>query len=115
MDMANLTLRRSKSKKQRAAGAASKAGSAAFTFLKARIAWVAGKKAAKVAVPAAAAGTAAVVAKKRFGRDEAPRRGPPRPAPPAAWTRCRRPRPPASRSPARPYASGIVSSWSTGA
>ena len=47
--------------------AAGKAGSAAVTFLKARIAWVAGKKAAKVAVPAAAVGTAAVVAKKRAG------------------------------------------------
>lgn len=68
--MANLSIRRSKSKKQRAAGAASKAGSAAWTFLKARIAWVAGKKAAKVAVPAAAAGTAAVVASKRFHREE---------------------------------------------
>jgi hypothetical protein len=69
--MANLSIRRSKSKKQRAAGAASKAGSAAWTFVKARVAWVAGKKAAKVAVPAAAAGTAAVVAKKRFSRDDA--------------------------------------------
>jgi hypothetical protein len=68
--MANLSIRRNnKSKKQRAAGAASTAGSAAWTFLKARVAWVAGKKAAKVAVPAAAAGTAAVVAKKRFSRD----------------------------------------------
>jgi hypothetical protein len=64
--MANLTIRRRKSKKQRAASAAGKAGSAAATFVKARIAWLAGKKAAKVAVPAAAAGTAAVVAKKRF-------------------------------------------------
>lgn len=69
--MANLRIRRSKSKKQRAAGAASKAGSAAWTFLKARVAWVMGKKAAKVAVPAAAAGTAAVVAKKRFSREDA--------------------------------------------
>jgi hypothetical protein len=64
--MANLTIRRRKTKQQRAVSAAGKAGSAAVTFLKARIAWVAGKKAAKVAVPAAAAGTAAVVAKKRF-------------------------------------------------
>jgi hypothetical protein len=55
--MANLRIRR-KSKKQRAL-------QAAVTFVKARIAWVAGKKAAKVAVPAAAVGTAAVVAKKR--------------------------------------------------
>src|SRR5689334_23450 len=76
--MANLSIRRSKTKKQRAAGAASKAGSAAWTFLKARVAWAAGKKAAKVAVPAAAAGTAAVVAKKRFSRDEA---AAPQPAP----------------------------------
>jgi hypothetical protein len=67
--MANLSIRRRKSKKQRAASAASKAGSAAWTFLKARFAWMMGKKAAKVAVPAAAAGTAAVVAKKRFSRD----------------------------------------------
>lgn len=67
--MANLTIRRRKTKSQRAASAASKAGSAAWTFAKARFAWVAGKKAAKVAVPAAAAGTAAVVAKKRFSRD----------------------------------------------
>ena len=70
--MANLHIRRSKSKQQRAAGAASKAGSAAWTFLKARVAWVMGKKAAKVAVPAAAAGTAAVAAKKGFSRDDAP-------------------------------------------
>jgi hypothetical protein len=67
--MANLSIRRRKSKKQRAASAAAKAGSAAVTFLKARLAWAAGKKATKVAVPAAAAGTAAVVAKKRFSRD----------------------------------------------
>lgn len=67
--MANLSIRRRKTKKQRAADAASKAGSAAATFLKARLAWVAGKKATKVAVPAAAAGTAAIVAKKRFSRD----------------------------------------------
>jgi hypothetical protein len=66
--MAIISLRRSPTKKQRAASAAGKAGSAAWTFLKARIAWAAGKKAAKVAVPAAAAvGTAAVVAKKRSG------------------------------------------------
>jgi hypothetical protein len=69
--MANLSIRRRKSKKQRAVSAATRAGSTAVTFLKARLAWVAGKKAAKVAVPAAAAGTAAVVAKKRFSRDDA--------------------------------------------
>jgi hypothetical protein len=63
--MAIISIRRRQTKKQRAASAASKAGSAAWTFLKARIAWAAGKKAAKVAVPAAAVGTAAVVAKKR--------------------------------------------------
>jgi hypothetical protein len=63
--MAIISLRRTPSKKQRAASAAGKAGSAAWTFLKARVAWVAGKKAAKVAVPAAAVGTAAVVVKKR--------------------------------------------------
>jgi hypothetical protein len=73
--MAILSIRRSPTKKQRAASAASKAGSAAWTFLKARVAWVAGKKAAKVAVPAAAVGTAAVVVKKRSSahhEDEAP-------------------------------------------
>jgi hypothetical protein len=63
--MAIISIRHRQTKKQRAASAAGKAGSAAWTFLKARIAWVAGKKAAKVAVPAAAVGTAAVVAKKR--------------------------------------------------
>jgi hypothetical protein len=68
--MASLTIRRRKTKAQRAKSAAGKAGSAAVTFLKARIAWVMGKKAAKVAVPAAAAGTAAVVAKKRFSRHD---------------------------------------------
>jgi hypothetical protein len=55
-------IRRRPTKKQRAASAASKAGSTVWTFMKARIAWAAGKK---VAVPAAAVGTAAVVAKKR--------------------------------------------------
>jgi hypothetical protein len=63
--MAIISIRRRQTKKQRAASAAGKAGSAAWTFLKARVAWLAGKKAAKVAVPAAAVGTAAVVAKKR--------------------------------------------------
>jgi hypothetical protein len=63
--MAIISIRHRQTKKQRAASAATKAGSAAWTFLKARIAWAAGKKAAKVAVPAAAVGTAAVVAKKR--------------------------------------------------
>jgi hypothetical protein len=63
--MAIISIRHRQTKKQRAADAAGKAGSAAWTFLKARIAWVAGKKVAKVAVPAAAVGTAAVVAKKR--------------------------------------------------
>jgi hypothetical protein len=71
--MANLTIRRRKSKQQRALNAAGKAGSAALKFVKLRIAWLAGKKAAKVAVPAAAVGTAAVVAKKRsaHSRDQA--------------------------------------------
>ncbi len=63
--MAIISIRRRQTKKQRAASAAGKAGSATWTFLKARIAWIAGKRAAKVAVPAAAVGTAAVVAKKR--------------------------------------------------
>jgi hypothetical protein len=71
--MANLTLRRRKSKKQRALQAAGSAAKAAPKVIKARIAWLFGKKATKVAVPAAAAaGTAAVVAKKRFSRDETP-------------------------------------------
>jgi hypothetical protein len=78
--MAILTIRRHKTKKQRAAGAAGRAGSAAVTFLKARIAWIMGKKAAKVAVPAAAAGTAAIVAKKRFSHDSAPEQPGPAPA-----------------------------------
>jgi hypothetical protein len=68
--MASLTIRRRKSKKERAVKSVGKAGSAAVTFLKARVAWLMGKKAAKVAVPAAAAGTAAVVARKRFSHHE---------------------------------------------
>jgi hypothetical protein len=63
--MAIISIRHRQTKKQRAASVAGKASSAAWTFLKARIAWAAGKKAAKVAVPAAAVGTVAVVAKKR--------------------------------------------------
>jgi hypothetical protein len=63
--MAIISIRHRQTKKQRAASAAGKAGSAAWTFLEARVAWAAGKKAAKVAVPAAAVGTAAIVAKKR--------------------------------------------------
>jgi hypothetical protein len=70
--MASLTIRRRKTKLQRATSAAGKAGSAAWTFVKARVAWIAGKKAAKVAVPAAAVGTAAVVAKKRSSHHDAP-------------------------------------------
>jgi hypothetical protein len=65
--MAVLSIRRNKSKKQRALDAAGTAASAAGKFLKARIAWLAGKKAAKVAAPAVAVGTVAVVAKKRSG------------------------------------------------
>jgi len=70
--MALLTIRRRKTKSQQALDVAGKAGSAALTFLKARIAWVAGKKAAKVAVPAAAVGTAAVVVKKRSSSHDEP-------------------------------------------
>jgi hypothetical protein len=70
--MATLSLHRSKSKKQRAASAASKASSAAWTFVKARVAWAAGKRATKVAVPAAAVGTAAVVAKRRHSSHDDP-------------------------------------------
>jgi hypothetical protein len=85
--MAHLTIRRKPSKKQRALSAAGTAGSAATKFIKARIAWLAGKKAAKVAGPAVAVGTAAVVVKKRSGHkhdDDAMRSGvnavPPAPA-----------------------------------
>jgi hypothetical protein len=74
--MAIISIRHRQTKKQRAASAAGKAGSAAWTFLKARIAWVAGKKAAKVAVPAAAVGTAAVIAKKRSGAGDEQRAAP---------------------------------------
>ncbi|HEY6761005.1 MAG TPA: hypothetical protein VI318_16025 [Baekduia sp.] len=70
--MPSLTIRRRKTKSQRAVSAASKAGSAAWTFMKARVAWIAGKKAARVAVPAAAVGTAAVVVKKRSSHHEPP-------------------------------------------
>ena len=73
--MAIISIRHRQTKKQRAASVAGKAGSAAWTFLKARVAWIAGKKVAKVAVPAAAVGTAAVVAKKRSSA------GHPEPAP----------------------------------
>jgi hypothetical protein len=70
--MATLSIRRHKTKQQRAASAASRASSAAWTFLKARLAWAAGKKATKVAVPAAAVGTAAVVARKRHSHHDEP-------------------------------------------
>jgi hypothetical protein len=49
-----------KSKRQRALNAATKVA-------KARIAWLAGKKATKFAAPAVAIGAAAAVAKKRSG------------------------------------------------
>jgi hypothetical protein len=68
--MANLTLRRNRSKKQRAASAVGKAAATTGKVIKARIAWLAGKKATKVAAPAVAVGTAAVVAKKRFDRGD---------------------------------------------
>ncbi|QEC46271.1 hypothetical protein FSW04_00885 [Baekduia soli] len=68
--MANLTIRRRQTPQQRALRAASKAGSAALTYAKARIAWLAGKKAARVAAPAVVVGTAAVVVKKRSGGHE---------------------------------------------
>ncbi|HEV7750789.1 MAG TPA: hypothetical protein VGO71_04570 [Baekduia sp.] len=61
------SIRRKPSKKQRAMSAAGTAGSVAAKFVKARIAWLAGKKVAKVAAPAVAVGTAAVVVKKRSG------------------------------------------------
>ena len=67
MGMTLPSIRRKPSKKQRAARAAGTAGSVAAKFVKARIAWLAGKKVAKVAAPAVAVGTAAVVVKKRSG------------------------------------------------
>ncbi|WP_155891845.1 hypothetical protein [Conexibacter woesei] len=76
--MATLSLHRHKTKKQRAATAASRASSAAWTFLKARIAWAAGKRATKVAVPAAAVGTAAIVARRHSSHSDTP------PAPPTS-------------------------------
>jgi hypothetical protein len=84
--MPTLTLRRRKSRKQRAMSAASTAGAAALTFLKARVAWAFGRRAAKVAVPAVAVGTAAVVAGKRFSRHDSTADVPPsaQTAPPSA-------------------------------
>jgi hypothetical protein len=72
--MAILPIRRHQTKKQRVASAAGKAVAATWTFLKAGVVWVAGKKAAQVAVPAAAVGTVAVVATKRSAahHDEEP-------------------------------------------
>jgi hypothetical protein len=70
--MATLSLHRKQSKQQRAASAASRASSAAWTFVKARVAWAAGKRATKVAVPAAAVGTAAIVARRHSSHSEAP-------------------------------------------
>jgi hypothetical protein len=61
--MAILPIRR-KSKKARAADAT-------WTFIKARVAWLAGKRVAKIAAPAVIAGAAAVVAKQRHGGDHA--------------------------------------------
>jgi len=61
------TLRRKPSKKQRAMNTAGTACLVATKFVKARIAWLAGKKVAQVAAPAVAVGTAAVVVKKRSG------------------------------------------------
>jgi hypothetical protein len=57
--MANIIPRR-KSKKQRVLGSVKK-------VVKARIAWIAGKKAARVAAPAVAVGVGAAIAKKRSG------------------------------------------------
>ena len=71
--MAILTIRRKpKTKTQRALNTAGRAASVAGTFIKARIAWLAGKKATKVAAPAVAVGTAAVVVKKRSGGHPTP-------------------------------------------
>jgi uncharacterized membrane protein len=68
--MAILT-RRKKSKKERALSAVGTAASAAGTYVKAKVAWLVGRKATKVAAPAVAVGTAAVVAKKRHDRTPA--------------------------------------------
>jgi hypothetical protein len=65
--MGILTTRR-KSKKQRAVSAVGKAGTVARKYVKAKIAWIAARKATKIAAPAVAVGTAAVVAKKRSGK-----------------------------------------------
>jgi hypothetical protein len=70
--MPTLSIRRRKSNKQRALSAAGKATSAAGKFVKARILWLAGKKVAKVAAPAVAVGTVAVVAKKRSSSHDTP-------------------------------------------
>lgn len=66
--MANIIHRRRTTKTQRAMRAAGAAMTVARTAIKARIAWLVGKKATKVAAPAVAIGTAAVVVKKRSGR-----------------------------------------------
>jgi hypothetical protein len=75
--MAIVSIRRksNKSKKQRALSAAGTATSTAGKFLKARIAWLAGKKGARVAAPAVAVGTAAIVVKKRSGGHDDPPAG----------------------------------------
>lgn len=93
--MANITLRRRPSRKQRVMKAMDRSATAARKLMKARlawaagrrlpkaatkavkgrVAWVTGKKAAKVAVPAVAVGTAAVVA-KRSGRFDRSHDGP---------------------------------------
>jgi hypothetical protein len=65
MGMALPTIRRKPSKSRRAVSTVNKAGSALVKLVKARIAWLAAKKVAKVAGPAVAAGTVAVVATTR--------------------------------------------------
>jgi hypothetical protein len=65
-----LPIRRRRSRQQRALGAVRTARSAAVTLIKARIAWLLGKRAARVAAPAIAVGTAAVIVKRRSHKDE---------------------------------------------
>jgi hypothetical protein len=82
--MVTLTLRRRRSKKEQALSALSEAASATMAFLKAAMAWLMGQKATKVAAPAVAVGTAAVVVKKRNASHQEQPPGPVDAATPAA-------------------------------
>jgi hypothetical protein len=54
---------------QRAVDTASRAGSTAVLLVKARIAWLAARNAARVAAPAVAVCAAAVIARRLMGRE----------------------------------------------